>query len=307
MRWTTADIPPQHGRTAIVTGANSGIGYETGLALAGAGAEVVLAVRSAERGAAAAERIRARHPDADVRSELLDLGDLASVHAFADRIAGATPALHLLVNNAGVMALPRRELTTDGFERQLGVNFLGHFALTARLLPLLRAAQSPRVVQLSSLAHLRGRIDFADLQGERRYTPWRAYTQSKLAMLLFALELDRRSRAHGWDILSNAAHPGWAATDLIANGMAAGGSLRGRIADLGFALVAQSSAAGALPTLYAATAPEASGGGYYGPLGPGEIRGAPGAARIATHARDPVVAARLWQDAERLTGIAFPS
>lgn len=303
MGWTVQDMPSLTGRLAIVTGSNSGLGYETALALAGAGADTIVAARSRDKGEAAVARIRAAHPAAAVRFEPLDLGSLNSVAAFAERIAAAHDRLDILVNNAGVMALPARETTEDGFERQFGVNFLGHFALTARLMPLLRAAEA-RVVQLSSLAHARrGGLDFANLQGERDYQPWQAYSFSKLAMLMFALELDRRSRAGGWGVESMAAHPGWARSELIDNGM--GKSIGARLIGLLFPLVSQSAAAGALPTLYAATAPQAESGVYYGPQGRGERRGRPGAARMSADAQDEAAAVRLWEEAERLTGVRF--
>ena len=304
MGWTVKDMPSQAGKVAIVTGANSGLGYETALALAGAGAETIVAARSRERGEAAVARIRAAHPQANVRFEALDLGSLASVAGFAERIAAGHDRLDILVNNAGVMALPARQTTEDGFERQIGVNYLGHFALTARLLPLLRSTEGARVVQLSSLAHARrGVIDFGNLQGEREYSPWRAYSFSKLAMLMFMAELDRRARAGGWSVASMAAHPGWARSELIDNGM--GRSFGARLTGFIFPLLAQSTAAGALPTLYAATAPEAESGAYYGPQGRGERKGPPGPARMSGPARDPDSAARLWEEAERLTGVRF--
>jgi len=302
MGWTVNDMPSQAGKVAIVTGSNSGLGYETALALAGAGAQTIVAARSREKGEAAVARIRAAHPEARVRFEALDLGSLASVAAFAERIAAGHDRLDILINNAGVMALPRRETTADGFERQIGVNFLGHFALTAHLLPLLRRADRARAVQLSSLAHARrGGIELDNLQGEKDYQPWQAYSFSKLAMLMFALELDRRSRAEGWGIASMAAHPGWARSDLIDNGM--GKSIGARLAGMIFPLLAQSTAAGALPTLYAATAPEAKGGAYFGPQGRGERKGPPRPARMSDAAQDEVAAARLWAEAERLTQV----
>ncbi|MGQ0660387.1 oxidoreductase [Sphingosinicella sp.] len=304
MGWTVNDMPSLAGKIAIVTGANSGLGYETALALAGAGAETVVAARSRGKGETAVARIRAAHPAAKVRFEALDLGSLASVAAFAGRIAAGHDRLDILVNNAGVMALPARETTEDGFERQIGVSFLGHFALTARLLPMLRKTGGARVVQLSSLAHARrGGIDFDNLQGEREYQPWQAYSFSKLAMLMFALELDRRARAGGWSVASMAAHPGWARSELIDNGM--GKSIGARLIGLLFPLVSQSAAAGALPTLYAATEPEAASGCYYGPQGRGERRGPPGSARMSDAARDEAAARRLWEEAERLTGVSF--
>lgn len=304
MGWAVQDMPSLAGKVAIVTGSNSGLGYETALALAGAGAEVIVAARSREKGEAAVTRIKAAHPGAKVRFEALDLGSLASVAAFAERIAAAHERLDILVNNAGVMALPTRETTEDGFERQFGVNFLGHFALTARLMPLLRNAEGARAVQLGSLAHKRrGGLDFDNLQGDRAYDPWQAYSYSKLAMLMFAFELDRRSRAEQWWVASMAAHPGWAKSDLIDNGM--GKSIGARLVGLIFPLLAQSTAAGALPTLYAATSSAAESGGYYGPQGRGERRGPPGPAAATDEACDEAAAARLWDEAERLTGVTF--
>jgi NAD(P)-dependent dehydrogenase (short-subunit alcohol dehydrogenase family) len=304
MGWTVKDMPSLAGKLAIVTGANSGLGYETALALAGAGPETIVAARSREKGEAAVARIRAAHPKAKVSYEPLDLGSFASVAAFAARSAAAHDRLDILVNNAGVMALPARETTEDGFERQIGVNYLGHFALTARLMPLLRKAEGARAVQLSSLAHKRrGGLDFDNLQGERGYQPWQAYSFSKLAMLMFMAELDRRAGANGWGLASMAAHPVWARSELIDNGM--GKSIGARLTGLIFPLLAQSTAAGALPTLYAASAPGAESGGYYGPQGRGERKGPPGPARMSDAARDESAAARLWDEAERLTGVSF--
>ncbi|TMQ91281.1 SDR family NAD(P)-dependent oxidoreductase [Actinomadura soli] len=257
--WTAGDIPDLDGRRAIVTGANSGIGYHTALRLARRGASVVLACRSAERGRAAADRIKAAAPGADVVLGLLDLADLSSVRTFAAR--HGTAPLDLLVNNAGVMALPRRS-TADGFEMQFGTNHLGHFALTGLLLDALRAAPAPRVVTLTSGFAWSGRLRFDDLQGERRYRKWAAYGQSKLANLVFAKELDRRVP----ELTSVAAHPGYAATNLQQTGPKLQGStLMERVFGLGNALMAQSAAAGALPSLYAATAPDVQGGACYGP------------------------------------------
>ncbi len=213
-----ADIPDQTGKHVIVTGATGGLGFETALELARKGADMVLArAQSPPRGRTRLPRIRAQVPDANIRFELLDLASLDSVRAFADRMLAALPRLDILVNNAGVMSLPTRQVTADGFEMQIGTNYLSHFALTLRLLPLFRAAPHPRVVNLSSLAHRGGKIDLEDFQGER-YNPWKAYQQSKLAMLMFAIELQRRSDARGWGLMSNAAHPGYARTDLIPNG-----------------------------------------------------------------------------------------
>ncbi|UQV17916.1 SDR family oxidoreductase [Brevundimonas albigilva] len=249
--WTTDDIPDQRGRLAIVTGATGGLGLETALALAGAGAEVVLAGRNPLKGDRAERMIRDRHPHAEVRFGLADLADLASIAAFGDRLLADGRPIDILVNNAGVMALPRRETTADGFERQFGVNYLSHFALTGRLLPLLTAGRA-RVVQLSSMAHHGGRIRLDDLNHAHGYRPWPVYQQSKLAMLMFAVELQRRSDAHGWGLTSVAAHPGVANTDLMSNGP---GGLTGFGARLFLPLLTHSAAAGALPSLMAATLP----------------------------------------------------
>ncbi len=302
-RWITADIPSQAGRTAVVTGPG-GLGFETGLGLARAGATVILAGRNPGKGAASVAAIRDQAPGAEVRFEALDLASLASVAGFCGRMTAGMTGLDILVNNAGVMAPPKRQVTADGFELQLGTNYLGHFALTAGLLPLLRAGAGPRVVSLSSVAHRQGKIQFGDLQFERRYLPWGAYAQSKLAMLMFALELQRRSDAAGWGLMSNAAHPGFSRTALIANGPGAAGPM-GAVSRLMGGLVGQSAAAGALPTLMAATAPEAKGGAYYGPTGPFEIVGPPGPAAMSALARDPLTAARLWAVSEALTGVRF--
>jgi NAD(P)-dependent dehydrogenase (short-subunit alcohol dehydrogenase family) len=304
LSWTVADIPRQAGKLAIVTGANSGIGFETALELARAGAEVILAGRSAQKNQAAMGKILARYSGAVVSFEALDLASLASVTAFAARIKARALKLDLLINNAGVMALPTRQTTSDGFEMQMGVNFLGHFALTALLMPLLRAAQRPRTVQLSSIAHKRGAIDLADLQSARAYRPWKAYSQSKLAMLMFALELQRRSDIAGWGLLSTAAHPGFARTELIANGPGEAG-LMGLAGKLFTPLLSQSAAAGALPTLYAATAPGITPGFYVGSQGFMDMRGPPGPAKMMRQAQDQTVAKKLWAGAEQLTGQVF--
>jgi NAD(P)-dependent dehydrogenase (short-subunit alcohol dehydrogenase family) len=305
--WTCNDIPPQTGRLAVVTGATGGLGYETALALAGAGAEVVLTGRNEAKGNAALAAIRAQYPRALISYQHLDLASLASVREFAERFTHKHVALDLLINNAGVMTPPARHETADGFELQFGTNYLGHFALTAQLLPALRNADGARVVNLSSIAHkLRAAIHFDDLQWTRRYDPWAAYAQSKLAMLMFAFELQRRSDANGWGLVSNAAHPGFARTDLIANGPGEHSlaNLVGRWTVQ--PLMSQSAAAGALPTLFAATAPEAKPGGYYGPVGLFETKGPVGEAAIAPRALDHAVAARLWDVSEQLTHVRWP-
>jgi NAD(P)-dependent dehydrogenase (short-subunit alcohol dehydrogenase family) len=300
--WTTADIPSQTGKIAVVTGANSGIGYPTALELARAGAQVIIAGRSEAKGLAAVSSIKAKLPAASVSFELLDLASLASVAACAARLNATLPHLDILINNAGIMMLPVRQTTQDGFEMQFGVNYLGHFSLTAQLLPLLRKAAAPRTVQLASLAHRAGKIDFADLQ-RTQYSPGRVYSQSKLAMLIFALELQRRSDANGWNILSTAAHPGFAQSELAANGMGQGFSAA--VTKQAVKLLGQSSAAGALPTLYAATSPLAAPGGYYGPTGFQELKGAPGIAVIRPQALDLHTGKRLWEVSEELTKTKF--
>jgi NAD(P)-dependent dehydrogenase (short-subunit alcohol dehydrogenase family) len=271
--------------------------------LAQAGAEVVLAGRNEAKGREAVSKIHNQFPDAKISFEALDLANLASVAEFARRFATAHSSLDLLINNAGVMALPTRQTTVDGFEMQFGTNYLGHYALTAQLLPLLRSAHQPRVVNLSSIAHRTGFIQFSDLQGERFYSPWKAYNQSKLAMLLFALELQRRSDAAGWNLMSNASHPGWARTDLFANGPGFG--LISFASQLAAPLFSQSAESGALPTLFAATSPQAEGGGYYGPNGLNELKGPPAPARIMPQARDRAGAGELWDVSQQLTGVSF--
>ena len=298
--WTLADAPRLDGKIAIVTGATGGLGYQTALGLARRGATTVVAARNPEKGDHAVRQILATVPGAQVRFAHLDLDSLASVSNFA---AAQPDRIDILVNNAAVMGLQRRALTQDGFERQIGVNYLGHFALTLRLLPALK--NGGRIVNVASVAHRRAVLNLDDFQSERSYGPMRAYGQSKLAMLIFALELQRRADRFGWGLKSTAAHPGWARTEIIPNGIGGGApGLKARIAALGFNLFAQSAADGALPILFAATAPEATGGGYYGPNGRGEIRGAPAPARVFPQAADPDAAARLWTLSERLTGIS---
>ena len=303
--WTLADIPSQHNRTAVVTG-TGGLGYETALALARAGGDVILAGRNPTKGEASVAAIKAQVPAARIRFEALDLANLASVAAFAERLSGQIQSLDLLVNNAGVMMLPDRKATADGFEMQFGTNHLGHFALTAHLLPLLRRGAAPRVVSVSSIAHCGGRIHFDDPQWQRSYKPWPAYGQSKLAVLMFALELQRRSEARGWGLMSNAAHPGFALTSLMENGPGTSG-LMGKAAMAIAPLLSQSAAAGAWPLLFAATSPDAKGGGYYGPQGFQELKGPPGPAKIKPHALDRGVADRLWTLSDQATGAPFGS
>src|SRR6266446_3062405 len=314
MRTTTndIDIPDQSGTLAVVTGANSGIGFGVSQRLAAAGAMVILAVRNTDKGNQAAQAIRADSPDAQVVVEQLDLASLASVKAFAARLLTRDQPIHTFINNAGIMTPPTRHITTDGFELQLGTNYLGHFVLTGRLLPLLRKAGSARVVTLSSLTNRIATINFDDLQSEHSYRPQRAYGQSKLATLLFAMELNRRSLRYDWGIRSNAAHPGATLTNLQTTGPTLGRGSSTLLERLGMRLTRmipgfwQEIAQGAFPTLYAATSPLAVGGGYYGPGGFAELTGTPAPARIPRKAQDENTARRLWQVSEELTGVHFP-
>ena len=300
--WSASDIPSQRGRCAVVTG-TGGLGYQDALALARAGGEVIIAGRNPAKGADAVARIRSRQPNANVRFEQLDLADLHSVRAFGSRLRAVRDSLDLLVNNAAVMMPPVRQVTADGFELQFGTNHLGHFALTAELLPLLRKGVETRVVTVSSLAARSGAIEFDNLQAERRYQPMPIYSQSKLANLMFAFELQRRSRSFGWGITSVAAHPGISRTDLVPNGA-------GRMSLPGLARSAlwflfQPAAQGALPTLFAATSPDIVPGGYYGPDKFGETRGSPSVARVPPQADDDAVASHLWNVSARLTAASF--
>jgi NAD(P)-dependent dehydrogenase (short-subunit alcohol dehydrogenase family) len=302
-------IPDQRGKRAIVTGANSGLGYGIARRLAAAGADVVLAVRNLEKGKLVLRALAAEHPAARLSLEQIDLAELRSVRDFAARLNADGRPIDLLINNAGVMMPPTRHTTADGFELQLGANYLGHFALTAGVLPLLRKAGAARVMTMSSGLNHIGTIRFDDLQWERRYSPARSYGQSKLADLLFAIELNRRSLRHGWGILSNAAHPGATHTNL----QTAGPSLGKATADEGLLMrlsmripgMWQEVEQGCLPALYAATSPHAEGGGYYGPDGFAEMTGQPSTARIPRKAKDEQTARRLWTISEQLTGVRF--
>jgi NAD(P)-dependent dehydrogenase (short-subunit alcohol dehydrogenase family) len=303
--WSSDRIPDLSGRTAIVTGANSGLGFEAARALARRGARVVLACRSEERAREAIAALRDENPDAELEALALDLASLASVRRFVSGFLARHQALHLLVNNAGVMALPRR-LTTDGFEMQLGTNHLGHFALTGLLLGALLATPGARVVNLSSTMHKTGRMRWDDLHGERSYGKWTAYGQSKLANLLFTYELQRRLAATRAHAISVACHPGYAATNL----QLAGPRMQGKaLLEQGFAwanrLFSQSAEMGALPTLYAATAPDVRGGDYFGPGGFAEMWGPPRKVRSSRRAHDAGDAARLWEISQELTGVGY--
>jgi NAD(P)-dependent dehydrogenase (short-subunit alcohol dehydrogenase family) len=303
--WTTANIPSQNGRRALITGANSGIGFEAALELARKGAEVILSARTKTKADEAAARILNQVPNARLHPEVLDLAEQASVRAFAQRVMERFPgpSLDLLINNAGVMALPTREITRDGFERQFATNYLGPFALTMLLLSSIKNKAGSRVVTVSSSISKQGRIEFDNLQSERAYKPMsQAYAQSKLADLIFALELQRRLKAAGSPILSTAAHPGYAVTNLQADHLRLG--LKMLIGAMK-PFFSQDAAQGALPTLYAAVATEAVAGGYYGPDGIAELKGYPTPVPVPKSARDESVAKRLWEESERLTGVKF--
>ncbi|HUA05197.1 MAG TPA: oxidoreductase [Solirubrobacteraceae bacterium] len=297
--WTTADIPDQSGRVAVVTGASSGLGFATARELARAGARVVLTARSPGRGDATVARIVAAVPGAELDTAVLDLADLDSVRAFA---ASAPARVDLLINNAGIMAAPRR-LTKDGFESQFATNHLGHFALTGLLLGKLLAAPAPRVVTVSSLMHRGGKLDFGDLQSEHSYSRWGAYQQSKLANLMFCFELQRRATAAGSALLSLAAHPGYAATNLQAAGTDR--FYERWFMAIGNRLFAQSADMGALPTLFAATVPDLPGGTFIGPGGRGEQRGYPKVVTAAGKAYDEQDWRKLSDVSEELTGVHY--
>jgi NAD(P)-dependent dehydrogenase (short-subunit alcohol dehydrogenase family) len=306
--WNEDQMPDLSGKTFVVTGANSGIGYEASRALAAKGATVVLACRSPEKGRAAVDAIRARTPDAKVVLERMDLGDLDTVRAFAAKFLKEHGKLDVLINNAGIMAIPR--LTTkDGFETQIGTNHLGHFALTGLLLGRLVESAPSRVVTVSSMAHTMGKfgaLDDRDLLLQTGYTKWGAYGRSKLANLLFAYELGRRLEARFPAVLSVACHPGYAATNLQAVGPQMTNSVLGKaLMSIGNAVLAQSAAAGALPTLYAATAPDVREGDFVGPGGPFKVIGAPVKQRSNRASHDAEAARKLWETSVKLTGVDF--
>lgn len=297
-RWTEKDIGSQRGKNIVVTG-TGGLGYEAAMSLAGAGAHVILAGRNAEKGAKAALGIKAQYPHATIDFQRLDLADLSSIEDFSKIIMSKWDRLDILINNAGVMATPQRHVTKDNFELQLGTNYLGHFTLTAQLLPFLRGAHQARVVTVSSMAHRSGKIHFEDLQLEHSYTPDVAYAQSKLACLMFALELHKRSASAGWGIRSMAVHPGGVATDLMDNGP--GKTLFTRM----IYPTLQTPSEGARASLLAATSPEAKSGSYYGPTGFMEIWGKPKLAKPAPQALDAQASAKLWDISCELVNLKF--
>ena len=304
-------VPDLTGKLAVVTGANSGLGFGLAKRLAEAGAEVLLAVRNQQKGEDAIAQIKAENPKAQLGLRRLDLANLASVAELGEQLNAEGRPIHLLINNAGIMTPPKREVTEDGFELQFGSNHLGHFALTGHVLPLLVAAKGARVTTMSSGASQWGRVDFDDLQSEKRYRPTAAYGTSKLSNLLFAFELDRRSKAAGWQITSNAAHPGGTRTNLQTTGPTYGGgsSLFGRVMlyTYGWSWMWQEVPQGILPALYGAVSSDAKGGVYYGPDGFLEATGAPSLARVPKRAQDEAVAKQLWNVSEQLTGVSYPA
>lgn len=304
MKSPTVSIPPQHGRRAVITG-TGGLGYHAALELARAGAEVIIAGRSTSKGAEAVGSIKAEVDNAAVRFELMDLASLASVAGLVDRLQNLGEPIDLLINNAGIMSPPQRKTTVDGFELQFGVNYLGHFALTLGLLPLLRAGDAPRVVSVTSLAHRHAKLNFDDLQNEKSYRAGVVYCQSKLAVALFAIELQRRSQAEGWQVESMAAHPGFAATNLFQNGQGAMSVANLISTHLVIPLIGQSALGGALPLIHAAASPEATGGNLYGPNGFMEMRGAPKRCDFARHALDQAMAEQLWKRSEELIDLVL--
>jgi NAD(P)-dependent dehydrogenase (short-subunit alcohol dehydrogenase family) len=307
-QWIAEFMPSQTGRRVLVTGGNSGIGFETALELARHGAEIILPARSTQKAQGAAERIHREVPAARVIPAVLDLASLDSVREFAAWFSREFPgqSVDLLINNAGVMAVPQRELTVDGFERQFATNFLGPFALTAHLYAHLRQQKGTRIVIVSSSATKWAKLDFDNLQSQHQYKPmFQAYGQSKLANSLFALELHHRLTAVNAPIIVTAAHPGYAITNLQTSGPGEQKGLLGLLSAILKPVLSQDAAHGALPTLFAATSPDAVPGGYYGPDGPFELKGYPVAVPVPALAQDAAVAARLWTEAERLTNTAF--
>jgi NAD(P)-dependent dehydrogenase (short-subunit alcohol dehydrogenase family) len=312
MSKATYEIPDQAGKLAVVTGASDGLGLQIATRLAAAGADLVLPVRNPHKGAAAVERIRTAAPHAQVTTAELDLASLESVRALGAGLLTDGRPVDILINNAGVMTPPTRHETQDGFELQFGTNFLGHFALTAHIFPLLREG-SARVTTLSALAARSGSFQWEDLQYQGKYAAMKAYGQSKLAEMLFALELDRRSRAAGWGIVSNTAHPGLTLTNLQTSGWNMGSdktSVRTasfRLAPKVLPFLVQRPQAGALPALYAATSPDARGGAFYGPDGFAHLTGGPTEQKLYRTAEDLDAARRIWAEGEKLTQLSFPA
>lgn len=306
------EVPDLSGRFAVVTGANSGLGFGLTKSLAAAGADVVMAIRNKAKGETAIAAIRSEQPAAKLSIRQLDLSSLKSVAALGEELAAEGRPIDILINNAGVMTPPQRQQTDDGFELQFGANHLGHFALTGHLLPLLRAADSARVVTVSSLAATQGKLEFSDANAEHGYQPMHSYGMAKLAQLMFAVELDRRSRLDGWGLMSNAAHPGLSKTNLL-SGASYGRdrpTLQARLTRLTWRLLPfmwLDVDEGIKPTLYAAVSPDAEGAKYYGPRGFYEtVGGGITFAGVPRLARSETDAKRLWQLSEQLTGVNYP-
>ncbi len=302
-KWTANNIPLRNDGLAVITGSTEGVGFEDAMALSSAGWSVIMMGRNFEKGADSIAKIQQINPKAKIKFEQIDLADLSSVKAFTLRMKKKGQAINLLINNAGVMTPPKRVETVDGFELQFGTNHLGHFALTAHLLPLLQQATDARVVTVSSVANRAGQINFDDLQSVDSYVPMKAYGQAKLANLMFALELQRQSDKHGWGIKSMASHPGVSRTNLLITG--AGRWSGPGIMRTFFPFLFQPSSQGALPTLYAATSPEAKGGLYYGPNKMSETRGFPSIAKIPAQAVDLNVSLKLWETSQKLAKVEF--
>lgn len=307
----TVAVPNLRGTIAVVTGATSGVGLGLATRLSAAGADVIMAIRNRAKGERAVTHILSTVPDAKLTLKELDLASLASVAALGEELNAEGRPIDILVNNAAVIQQPRREITADGFELQFATNHLGHFALTGHLLPLLRAAPSPRVVTVSAMAARFGRIRFDDLQWARDYSPMRAYAQSKLANVMFARELNRRSSHAGWGVLSNAAHPGFSKPDpQFGRQSPTGSSSNQRLSTIGLKVMtfmSQEFDEGIKPALYAATSPQAAGGAFYGPRGFLEATGGGVQdAKIPTRANDEADARRLWEISEQHTRVAFP-
>ncbi|WP_221932235.1 SDR family oxidoreductase [Flavobacterium zepuense] len=302
-KWTASDIPQTNSGLAVITGSTEGVGYEDALALSSAGWNVVIMGRNAQKGADAIDKIHRINRKAKVSFEKIDLANLSSIKAFVSRMTLKGQAINLLINNAGVMTPPKRLETADGFELQFGTNHIGHLALTAQLLPLLRKSPGARVVTVSSVANRAGIINFDDLQSTSSYVPMKAYGQAKLANLMFALELQRQSEKYGWGITSLASHPGVSRTNLLITG--AGRWSAAGMARTFLPFLFQPSAQGALPTLYAATSPDAKGGLYYGPDKMGETRGFPSVAKIPSQAKDLNVSLKLWELSQELAKVEF--
>lgn len=301
--WTAANIPHRNNGLAVITGSTEGIGYEDALALSSAGWDVIIMGRNHQKGTESIAKINQINPMAKVNFEKIDLADLSSIKAFASKMISKGQAIDLLINNAGVMTPPKRLETADGFELQFGTNHIGHFALTAQLIPLLRKSSDARVVTVSSVANRAGAINFDDIQSKSSYNPMKSYSQAKLANLMFALELQRQSEKHGWGIKSMASHPGVSRTNLLIKG--AGRWSGPGIARTFLPFLFQPPAQGALPTLYAATSPDAIGGLYYGPNKMSETRGFPTIAKIPVQAEDENVSLKLWELSQELAKVKF--